>query len=68
MSRQGANPYLRSLDIVLSDDAITEHVNLGVIDIPTEKIVGVATLDKQELYSYDFLPLSNPDTEIHKSL
>lgn len=63
MSRQGANPYLLSLDSFLSDDAITERVNLGVMDIPTEKIVGVATPDKQELYSYDFLPLSNPDTD-----
>ena len=68
MSRQGANPYLLSLDSFLSGDTITERVNLGVMDIPTEKTVGVATPDKQELYSYDFLPLSNPDTEIHKSL
>ena len=63
MGRQGANPYLLSLDSFLSDDAITERVNLGVMDIPTEKIVGVATPDKQELYSHDFLPLSNPDTD-----
>ena len=41
MSRQGANPYLLSLDSFLSDDTITERVNLGVMDIPTEKIVGV---------------------------
>ena len=63
MSRQGANPYLLSLDSFLSDDTITERVNLGVMDIPTEKIVGAATPDKQELYSYDFLPLANPDTD-----
>ena len=68
MSRQGANPYLLSLDSFLSDDAITDRVNFGVMDIPTEKTVGVATPDKQELFSYDFLPLSNPDTEIHKSI
>ena len=63
MARQGANPYLLSLDSFLDDDTITERVNLGILDIPTDKIVGVATQDKLEMYSYDFLPLSNPNTD-----
>ena len=37
MSRQGANPYLLSLDSFLSDDAITERVNLGVMDLRTSR-------------------------------
>lgn len=63
MGRQGVNPYLLSLDSFLDEKEITERVNLGVMDIPTDKIVGIATHDKSELYSCDFLPLSNPDTD-----
>ena len=61
--RQGANPYLLSLDSFLNDDMIADRVSLGVMDIPTEAIVGVSTPDKRELYSHDFLPLSHPDTD-----
>ena len=42
---------------------IADRVSLGVMDIPTEAIVGVAAPDKRELYSHDFLPLSHPDTD-----
>lgn len=63
MARQGANPYLLSLDSFLKDEMVASRVNLGVMDIPTDKIVGSATRDKQEMYSFDFLPLSNPDTD-----
>ena len=63
MVRQGSDPYLLSLDSVVNDDMIADRVSLGVMDIPTEAIVGVATPDKRELYSHDFLPLSNPDTD-----
>ena len=52
-----------ALNTLLDEKMVSYRMDLGVMDIPTEKIVGVATPDKQELYSYDFLPLSNPDTD-----
>lgn len=59
--KQGADPYLKSLSSFLKKDMVVESVTLGVMDIPTDKIVGVATDEGRELYTADFLPLSAPD-------
>ena len=63
LERQGVNPYLLSLDSFLDKDESVDYIHIGVMDIPTEKIVGVSTSEKQELYSVDFLPLTNPNTD-----
>lgn len=61
--KQGSDPYLRSLSGFLKDDMVAEKVSLEVMDIPTEKIVGIATDEGRDLYTLDFLPLSAPDGE-----
>lgn len=61
--KQETDPYLRSLDSFLREDMVAESVSLGVMDIPTEKIVGIEKEDERKLYTADFLPLSAPDGE-----
>lgn len=61
MLRKGANPYLKMLSDLLDEDSIAECIDLGIMDIPTDKIVGITAEEKQSEYSYDFLPLSRPN-------
>ena len=59
--RKGTDPYLRVLNGFLDDGMISDRIPLGVMDIPTDKIVGIAAEEKKELFSFDFLPLAAPD-------
>lgn len=61
--KEGTDPYLKELSSVLNDDMVAGKVELGVMEIPTDKIVGVFSETEKDLYTYDFMPLSDPDTE-----
>ena len=61
MLRKGANPYLKMLRDLIDEDSRAECIELGTMDIPTNRIVGITAEEKQNKYSYDFLPLSRPN-------
>lgn len=61
MLRKGANPYLKMLRDLIDEDSRVERIELGTMDIPTNRIVGITAEEKQNKYSYDFLPLSRPN-------
>ena len=42
---------------------VAGKVELAVMEIPTDNIVGVFTNNEKELYTYDFMPLSAPNSE-----
>ena len=54
---QGKYPYLQALDDLLDDTLIAGQVDLGVIEIPMDKIVGTKTAGRTNSFSADFMPL-----------
>lgn len=57
------DPYLQVLDDILKDTATAGRVDLGVIEIPTEKIVGTKTRGRTNSFSSDFMPLLGETSE-----
>ena len=60
---KGRYPYPQVLDEILDDSMIAGRVDLGVIEIPTEKIVGTKTSGRKNAFSANFMPLLPEDTE-----
>lgn len=59
----GQHPYLQVLDDVLQITAIEKTESLGLVDIPTDRIVGTKTLGRQRAFANNFMPLLDPLTE-----
>lgn len=55
--RHGANPYLKELGSFLDESMVAGKVELGIMEIPVEQIVGTATANDAEFYTCDFMPL-----------
>ena len=62
-SKQGKEPYLPALDDFLDESAIEQQVDLGILDIPLEKIVGTKTSGRTVSFAPNFMPLLGEDTE-----
>ena len=60
---QGTYPYLRALDDLLEDSLVAGQVDLGVIEIPIDMIVGTKTGGRTNSFSSDFMPLLNEHSE-----
>ena len=60
---RGRYPYPQVLDEILEDSMIAGRVDLGVIEIPAEKIVGTKTVGRKNAFSSNFMPLLPADTE-----
>ncbi|WP_432630115.1 BMP family ABC transporter substrate-binding protein [Brotaphodocola sp.] len=60
---KGEYPYLPVLDQILANTDIVSEVNLGVIDVPLEKIVGTKTQGRTEAFAGNFMPLLGEKTE-----
>ena len=54
---QGLNPYLEILDEILPDYHVSGQVELGVIEIPADKIVGTKTRGRSDAFASNFMPL-----------
>ena len=53
-----------SLNLILDDSMISRKLELGILEIPTNLIVGVAEdSERRQLYTKDFLPVSPPDSD-----
>lgn len=61
--QKGEYPYLPALDDVLSYTEIVSEVNLGIIDIPLERIVGTRTKGRTNAFANNFMPLLNERSE-----
>lgn len=59
----GAYPYLPALEEVLGTDAVTQGTNIGIVNIPTEWIVGTRTRGRAEAFACDFMPLLSEQSE-----
>ena len=63
----GVDPYPAVLDDILPAADIDSVVNIGLIEIPTERIVGTKTSGRITAFTKTFLPLLSVDSEFaHK--
>jgi len=61
--KESADPYLVNMDDEVDDTAVSQKVDLGVLEIPVRQIVGVASPDPDMEYTYDFKPLAPDGSE-----
>ena len=59
----GRYPYLQILDEILTNSMISGRVDLGVIDVPAEQIVGTKSAGRTRAFAADFMPLLPPSSE-----
>ena len=59
----GRYPYLQILDEILDDSMVAGNVDLGVINIPSDQIVGTKGEGRRTAFAADFMPLLSPDSE-----
>lgn len=60
---KGEYPYLPVLDDILSNTEIVSEVNLGLMDVPLDKIVGTKTHGRTQAFASNFMPLLKEKTE-----
>lgn len=60
---KGEHPYLPVLDDILSYTDIVSEINLGLVDIPLERIVGTKTAGRTNAFAGNFMPLLAEKTE-----
>lgn len=63
---RGASPYLPVLDEILAAEDTSGEVNLGVVEIPIELIVGTRSAGRSQCFSHSFLPLMDEDSEFSR--
>ena len=60
---QGSYPYLQVLDEILDDSLVAGRINLGILEIPMEQIVGTKTAGRRNAFAANFMPLLPVDSE-----
>ena len=60
---RGQSPFLAGLDDVLKGVDIVAQEPLGLVEIPSDSLVGTKPSGRHTAFSYDFMPLLEPDTE-----
>ena len=61
--QQGKYPFLEVLDEVLTPGMTAGEQNVGLIEIPIDKIVGTKTLGRTNAFAANFMPLLPADSE-----
>ena len=56
-SSKGMHPYLQVLDEILSYTDVSSEINLGIVDIPIDQIVGTKTAGRTNAFASNFMPL-----------
>ncbi len=54
---KGKYPYLQVLDEVLSNTSVEGEVNLGLVQIPADSIVGTRSVGRRTAFAPNFMPL-----------
>ncbi|MBQ4232787.1 MAG: simple sugar transporter substrate-binding protein, partial [Lachnospiraceae bacterium] len=60
---KGEYPYLPVLDDILKHVKIESEVELGLFDIPLDRVVGTSTAGRTEAFARNFMPLLDNGTE-----
>ena len=59
----GRYPYPQVLDEILDESMDAGRVELGIVEIPSEQIVGTKTAGRKNTFADNFMPLMEPETE-----
>lgn len=62
-AEHGRWPYPQVLDDILDGKSIAGRIELGVINIPAARIVGTVSAGRRSVFSRDFMPLPEMNTE-----
>ena len=60
---KGLAPYPAVLDEIVGEDSTLSVVDVGLVEIPTDKIVGTKSAGRIHAFTPDFLPLLDDTTE-----
>lgn len=60
---KGVSPYLPVLDEILAVESTCGEVDLGLVDVPMELIVGTRSAGRSQAMSHSFMPLMAEDSE-----
>lgn len=60
---EGISPYLPALDELVTSERMLTGINLGVLQIPAEYIVGTKTASRANAFARNFMPLLSGDSE-----
>ena len=60
---QGKYPYPQVLDEILNDAFVVGQVEMGLIEIPIEQIVGTKTAGRRTAFAANFMPLLDVESE-----
>lgn len=61
--QRGENPYLAVLDEIVPDQLSLPHVNLRLLTIPMERIVGTGTRGRTSAFACNFMPLLEANSD-----
>lgn len=59
----GKSPYPQVLDDIINENMYTDVVDLGLLQIPTEQIVGTKEKGRTSAFAGNFMPLLSADSE-----
>lgn len=60
---RGSYPYTQVLNEVFTDNMAAGHVQIGLVDIPADQIVGTTTVGRRSAFAGNFMPLLHEGTE-----
>ena len=60
---KGSYPYPQVLEEILNERMSAGRIELGLVDIPAEQIVGTKTHGRRFAFAGNFMPLFDPETE-----
>ena len=60
---RGEYPYLPALDELLPEQSLAQQVDLGVIQVPAEMVVGTKTAGRANIFAKNFMPLGPEPSE-----
>ena len=60
---RGEYPYLQALDDLLDESMVMGRVEMGLVNIPAEQIVGVQSVGRRTALAGNFMPLLGTDSE-----
>ena len=60
---EGRNPYLSVLDDIINKEDMASDVNLGLVNIPLDRIVGTSTAGRTQAFASNFMPLMDNNSE-----
>ena len=60
---RGKYPYQQALSDIFNDNLAAAKVNIGLVDIPMNKIVGTTTSGRGNAFAGNFMPLLHENSE-----